>query len=184
MSRKSLPAWQQVVLTALENVPKAKNGRDAWEKLIPEEQAAVMDFLTEHCGEDKAQSALEESCAMVKHGRGWKMTWGICWAVLIMAVSVGVALWLNKYVEGVHRYLWVVLCLHHTIRAWVGDRQGAMLIIWREHISTQNGTAIALQDMHRTLGLPSEVLRNKKDLIFWAILLILWIGLIVWDIFG
>lgn len=180
MAKKSLPAWQQV----LRNVPEAKNGRDAWEKLNEEEQSAVMDFLTEHCGEDKAQSALEESCAMVKHGRGWQTTWGICWALLIMAIYVGVALWLDKYVDDVHRYLWVVVCLHHTIRAWKGNPQGTMQIIWREHVNTHYGTAIALQDMHRTLGQPSEVLRNKKDLIFWAILMILWIALIVWDIFG
>ena len=48
MAKKTVPAWQQVLLVALNNVPGAKNGRDAREKLNDGEKAAVMDFLTEH----------------------------------------------------------------------------------------------------------------------------------------
>ncbi len=182
MKRKNLPAWQQVLLVALNNVPKAKNGRDAWNKLNDGEKAAVTDFLAEHCGEE-AQAKLEETCGKIKHGRGWKTTLGLLIVLAILAVFVGAMLWLDKYVEGVHRYLWVVVCLRHMIRAWNGDRQGNMQIIWWERVNTQHGTSIALRDMHRTLELSSEVLRNKKDLIFWAILMILWIAMIVLDIF-
>ena len=48
MAKRMVPAWQQVLLVALNNVRKAKNGRDAWDKLNDGEKAAVMDFLTEH----------------------------------------------------------------------------------------------------------------------------------------
>ena len=44
MKRKRLPAWQQVLLVVLGNVPGAKGGHDAWEQLNGEEKAAVMEF--------------------------------------------------------------------------------------------------------------------------------------------
>ena len=65
MERKNTPAWQQVVLTVLNSMHRVKNGHDAWDKLKDEEKAAVMAFLTEHCGE-KAEAALEDTCAQAR----------------------------------------------------------------------------------------------------------------------
>ena len=67
--KKSLPGWQQVLRVALENVPKAKNGQDAWNGLNADEKTAVMAFLAEHCGEDRAQSALEETIPLARPHR-------------------------------------------------------------------------------------------------------------------
>ena len=113
MRKKDLPAWQQVVLTALENVPKAKDGHDAWQKLNPEEQSAVMGFLGEHCGHDpeKAQAMLEETAGMVKPGK--RFAW--LWALLVIMVAVAGAIWVFCMLEerfgDLHGYVMILLCL-------------------------------------------------------------------------
>ena len=180
MSRKSLPAWQQVLMTALENVPKAKNGRDAWEKLNEAEKAAVMDFLTEHCGEDKAQSALEETCAMIKHGRGWRTTVGLLIVLAILAVTLWAMLWLDKYVEGVYRYLWLVLCPLNMHTAWQGNPAGKAQQSWTKRIETNKGTALALKEMYQVYTAPRKERMNKGMFGFWLVMWLLWIGLVLW----
>jgi len=180
MKRKNLPAWQQVLLVALESVPKAKDGRDAWDKLNEEEKAAVMDFLAEHCGEDKAQDALEETCGKVKHGRGWQTTWGVLIGFGILAVICAALVWLGEQNNMFFAYLWIVMSLIHMIQAWNGDRHGRMQTIWLEHVDSLYGTTLALQDMYRTTDMPKELLRRKADLIFWGISTFVWIGLTVW----
>ena len=175
MAKRMVPAWQQVLLVVLNNVPKAKNGRDAWDKLNDGEKVAVMDFLTEHCG-DEAQAKLDKTCGKVKHGKGWRTTVGL----LIVLAILAVVLWLEKYVEGDHRYLWIVLCPLNMYTAWQGNPVGKAQQIWEERAETDQGTALALKVMYQIYTAPRKARMNKVMFGFWLVMWLLWIGLMLW----
>lgn len=179
MAKKTVPAWQQVLLVALNNVPGAKNGRDAWEKLNDGEKAAVMDYLTEHCGEE-AQVKLDEVCGKVKHGKGWRTTVSLLIVLAMLAVVLWAMLWLEKYVEGVHRYLWIVLCPLNMLMAWQGDPAGKAQQIWKERAETDKGTVLALKEMYRVYTAPRKERMNKVMFGLWLVMWLLWIGLVLW----
>lgn len=164
---------------ALESVPDAGNGRDAWEKLNDGEKAAVMDFLTEYCG-DEAQAKLDEVCGKVKHGKGWRTTVSLLIILAILAVVVGAMLWLEKYVEDVHQYLWIVLCPLNMYTAWQGNPAGKARQIWEEHTQTGKGTALALEEMYQVYTAPRKERMNKVLFGFWLVSWLLWIGLVLW----
>lgn len=84
--KKSLPAWQQVVLIVLNGIFSVRNGREAWDKLSDGEKAAMADFLTEHCGAD-ASSAMEETCAIARPSR---LSEGMAhfWALPVLLPSI------------------------------------------------------------------------------------------------
>ncbi len=180
MAKKTFPAWQQVLLTALNNVPKAKNGHDAWAKLNDEEQAAMMDFLTEHCGEN-AQAALEESCGKIKREKWWNTLW-VGLAVLIFSVLV-VAIWYwaeERLGKEITPYVWTALTLLNLSTTLRGEPFSQMIRIWKEHVATQYGTTLALNDMYRHYNLPRRERISKGMFILWLVMLVLWIGLIIW----
>ena len=60
MAKTELPHWQQVVVQALTAVPDANGGQEAWDKLAPDEQRAVIDFAAACC-EGDVQPLLEET---------------------------------------------------------------------------------------------------------------------------
>ena len=179
MAKKTVPAWQQVLLVALNNVPGAKNGRDAWDKLNDGEKAAVMDFLTEHCG-DEAQAKLEETCGQVKQGKGWRTTVGLLIVLAILAVALWAMLWLEKYVEDVHQYLWLVLCPLNMYTAWQGNLAGKAQQIWKERAETDQGTVLALKVMYQIYTAPRKERMNKVMFGLWLVMWLLWIGLVLW----
>ena len=180
MSRKSLPAWQQVLLTALENVPKAKNGRDAWEKLNEAEKAAVMDFLTEHCGED-AQEKLEESYGMVK-SPAWR--WGeVIAALLMLAVVIAGCLYVENRLDKNHSMLfWTFYSLNRVIDDIAGARRTAMREAWTQHEQTQEGVSIALANMKEVVAKPLSELCKGGWLILHGIMLLVSAMLAVYEL--
>ena len=173
MAKKSLPAWQQVLLTALRNVPKAKDGHDAWRKLSAEEQVAVMDFLAEQCGSDpeKALTLLEESVAMIKPGRRGAWLWYLLGLLIIMAIVLWAFWELEKHFGDLHGYVVMLLCLSRLEQAWNVTPTYRMVQVWTERISSRAGTASALKEMHRICSLPKKELRSKAALIIWSALL-------------
>ena len=179
MAKKTVPAWQQVLLVALNNVPGAKNGRDAWNRLNDGEKAAVMDFLTEHCG-DEAQAKLDETCGQVKQGKGWRTTVSLLIVLAMLAVALWAMLWLEKYVEDVHRYLWIVLCPLNMLTAWQGNPAGEAQQVWKERAETDKGTALALKGMYQIYTTPRKERMNKVMFGVWLVMWLLWIGSVLW----
>lgn len=175
MSRKSLPAWQQVVLTALENVPKAKNGRDAWEKLIPEEQAAVIDFLTEHCGEDKAQGALEETW------KEFKPRILPHWAEKIFgfAFVVMLVIRLEFGLNVVSFVVWVLALCIGVVSMIRDDRSARLAEIWRKRSENSQGPGRVLELMHNVTQL-SWWEENMWGLLWYAVYVVLFILTWIW----
>lgn len=174
MIRKYLPAWQQVVLTALENVPKAKNGQEAWEKLAPEEQSAVMDFLKEHCGGDRAQGVLEKTLPMAKTaGRIHPVVWVLV-VIAIVALCVVLMHLTDIWGRDVVRLMWILLCIDHVCTELVLAYRKRMARIWRARVQTAYGTQLALADMRRTLDMSRWDVVSRSNVIFYAVMLVLW----------
>lgn len=173
MAKKALPAWQQVLLTALNNVPKAKDGHNAWQKLNENEQAAVMSYLGEHCGHDpeQAQAMLDETAGMVKaHKRGaWLLV------VLVVLIITAAAIWaywaLEKHFGDLNGYAIILLCLSRLVQEWNVTPTPRMVQAWSEHLANRDGTASALKEMERLLSLPKKELRSKAELIFYFVAL-------------
>lgn len=179
MNRKSLPAWQQVVLTALENVPEHDNGADAWQKLNAEEQAAIMDYLVTHCGDD-AQAKLDETCAKIKHPKWWIVFWAILGIAVFVAGFVFLMLWLEEELAiDISDYIWLVLCPLNMLSAWQGNSKGRAQQAWKKHVETYEGTTHALNDMHRLYTLPRAQRMNKGLFICWLVMWLVWIGLVL-----
>lgn len=174
MPKKNLPAWQQVVLTALNNVPKAADGHDAWQKLNAEEQAAVMGFLGEHCGHDpeKAQAMLEETAGMVKARKRGAWIWVLILLLIITATAVWVYWELEKHLGDLSDYIMMLLCLSRLEQAWNVTPTLRMVRVWTERTENRSGTASALKEMERLLSLPKKELRSKAALISWSVLLV------------
>ena len=171
MARK-LPAWQQVLLVALNNVPGAKNGRDAWDKLNDGEKAAVMDFLTEHCG-DEAQAKLEETTAMIGSGKRYAWLWVLLVMLVITALLIGGYWVLEQRVGDLKGWVIILLCVSRLEQAWNVSPVQRMAEIWGERTSTHAGTASALKEMHQTFCLPKKELRSKAAMVLWAALLVI-----------
>lgn len=179
MLKKTLPAWQQVLLTALNNVPKAKDGRDAWQKLNENEQAAVMGFLGEHCGHDpeQVQAMLDETAGMVKP-RSKRMliltgaviaTIAVIWILIVL-----VNMYSDQATHAIHVGIWLFNSISVIINA-KGDR---MLLLWSEHEDNEDSTRAALEDMHRAQTGTVWAAVRKWWLFTCLILLVLW--LVAW----
>ena len=144
MAKKAYPAWQEVVLTALRCVPKGKDGPGAWSRLNEEEQTAVLAFLGEHCGEERAQTALEDTIALYKRTT-WKdwlgfAAWLALWTTIVVA-----GIWLEEQTGfDIHLYLMTGLCASHLRQAWRALPGYRMAEIWRKHVDTGYGTQLAL----------------------------------------
>ncbi|MBQ2928688.1 MAG: hypothetical protein IJD99_00570 [Clostridia bacterium] len=180
MRRKNLPAWQQVVLAALENVPKAKDGHDAWDGLNPEEQAGVMDFLNAHCGEE-AQAKLEESCGMVK-SQAWR--WGEVIAYLLMlAVVMAGFVYVEMRLDKNHSMIfWTFYSLNRVIDDVAGARRTAMREIWNQREQTQEGVSIALENMKEVVVQPLSELCKGGWLILHGIMLFVSVMLAMYEL--
>ena len=183
MKRKNLPAWQRVLLVVLRNVPEARNGHDAWTKLKEEEQTAIMDYLTEHCG-DEAQAKLEETCGKMKHSR-WT---ALCWASLIVVAFIVawmcMMFWIQRVLDiRVTSFVWLVLCPINMHTAWQGNPAGKSLQIWKDYWETRTDTAVALNSMHLAYTAPRKERMNKIGFYCWLGLWLLYGGLTLLDVF-
>ena len=180
MARKNLPAWQQVVLTALNNVPKAEDGHDAWQKLNAEEQSAVMGFLNAHCGEE-TQTKLEESCGMVK-SQAWR--WGEVIAYLLMlAVVMAGCVYIEMRLDKNHSMVfWTFYSLNRVIDDIAGARRTAMREIWNQREQTQWGVSIALENMKEVVVQPLSELCKGGWLIFHGIMLLVSVMLAMYEL--
>lgn len=153
MAKKNTPAWQQVVLTVLNGMYSVKDGHDAWNKLNDEEKAAVMDFLTEHCGEN-AQAALDEICAMARPSRlseGLGNFLGLVGAVAIYLIYRQASDWLSsiKWLEPL-QWLWILLLFGlYIFSIFSDDRPSRMRELWRDRENCNGGPKAALNGMYR-----------------------------------
>ena len=180
MAKRMVPAWQQVLLVVMESVPEHDNGADAWQRLNPAEQAAIMDYLAAHCG-DEAQAKLEETCAKIKHPNWWIVCWVILGILVFIAAFVPLMLWLEEQLAiDISDYVWLVLCPLNMFSAWLGNPTGKAQQKWKKHAETYEGTTHALNDMHRLYTLPRAERMNKGLFIFWLVMWLLWIGLMLW----
>ena len=98
----------------------------------------------------------------------------------ILAVVLWAMLWLEKYVEDVHQYLWLVLCPLNMYTAWQGNPVGKAQQIWEERAETDQGTALALKVMYQIYTAPRKARMNKVMFGFWLVMWLLWIGLMLW----
>lgn len=172
MAKETMPPWQQVILTALRYVPKAKDGHDAWQKLNPEEQAAMMDYLGEHSGHDleQAQKMLDGTVVMVKSR---KRVW--LWVLIFVLIAAATALWVcwlfEKHVGDLSDYAIILLCLSRLEQAWNVTPYRRMAQVWTEHLSNRDGTTSALKEMERIWFLPKRELRSKTELVLYSVAL-------------
>ena len=179
MKRRQLPAWQQVLLVALESVPKAKNGQDAWDKLNEEEKAAVMDFLAEPGGED-AEARLRETCAIARPSRLPE------WLQIIFGVGVAVAVyWLLEHVleritwpDMPQAIVWVVEVLFWAmliVFLFPDERLARMRQLWSDRAGNEDGPDAVLAEMQRVTQMTRWQALDKEKLvlqsIFYGILL-------------
>ena len=142
------PAWQQVLLVALNNVPKGKDGRGAWDKLNAEEQSAAMEFLAEHVGEENADTALDETCAMIRRRRlpRWLLVVFavIFWLIVWQAVNYMILVFPAKVVWSVNPG-YIVLLLFTLIHR---DRDRQLERLWFEREQNLKGPRTVLEQMH------------------------------------
>ena len=175
---KKIPAWQQVVLIALNNIPHREDGHDAWNKLNDEEKAAVMDFLTEHCGEE-APAMLEETCGKIKHPKWWGWFWGIFSLAALFAAFFLLVDWWESWTDmQLAPFMWLILCPLNMYTAWKGNPAGKAQEIWKAHSPNQGDTAAALKYMCQAYTAPRKERISKASFCFWLVMLVLW-GLIV-----
>ena len=182
MAKEITPAWQQVLLIALNNVPKTKTGHEAWETLNAEERSAVMDFLTEHCGDD-APAALEEACGKIQRPAWWRwLLWGLLWVAVAVA-WVALFEWAEKLLDWeLSPVFWALLALGNIHTGLIGSPFGKMQEMWKEHVATHYGTTLALNDMYRHYHLPRRERIGKGMVICWAVLLVCNVFLFVGEI--
>jgi len=182
MAKEITPAWQQVLLIALNNVPKTKTGHEAWEKLNAEERSAVMDFLTEHCGDD-APAALEEACGKIQRPVWWRwLLWGVLWVAVAVA-WVALFEWAEKLLDWeLSPVFWALLALGNIHTGLIGSPFGKMQEMWKEHVATHYGTTLALNDMYRHYNLPRRERIGKGMVICWAVLLVCNVFLFIGEI--
>lgn len=166
--KKSLPGWQQVLLVALENVPKAKNGQDAWNGLNADEKTAVMAFLAEHCGEDRAQSALEETIPLARPHRVPR------WLKWLFALALYLPLsCLLKVGPEVVKYGVIALLIGVTVMSMIrDDRSPRLEEIWRERTDYLPGIRRVLELMHNVTQL-SWWEENRMWLLRFVVLMVL-----------
>lgn len=150
---KKIPAWQQVVLIVLNGMYSVKDGHDAWSKLRDEERSAVMDFLTEHCGE-KAHSALEDVCAMARPSRlseGLGNFLGFVGAVAIYLIYRQASDWLSsiKWLEPLQWLCVLLLFGLYIFSIFSDDRPSRMRELWRDRKNCDGGLKAALDGMYR-----------------------------------
>lgn len=180
MAKETLLAWQQVILTALRYVPKAKDGHDAWQKLNPEEQAAMMDYLGEHCDHDpvQAQAMLAESCERLKPYRYW-----IWPTLLLITMVVALLWWLLPRVYDRHwsigMLFWIAFLLYRLILELSTARKNCMIRIWRERVQTTYGTQLALRDMEKIMAARLWDVANKANIGFCLLFLCAFLVLMI-----
>lgn len=175
MPKKTLPAWQQVLLTALNNVPKAEDGHDAWQKLNEDEQAAVMGYLGEHCGHDpeQAQAMLDETAGMVKaRSEKWIIAFGVVLAVVV--ASLALITILEQYFESATRALHVFTWLVFSVSALINAKRDRMVRLWSEHENSAESTRSALESMYQTQTGTVWAVVRKVWLLACLLLLVLW----------
>ena len=181
MARK-IPDWQQVLLLALNNIPHREDGHDAWDKLDEEEQSAVMDFLTEHCGEN-ADTALEDTCSRIKHPKWWTWFWVIFSMVAMFAAGLLLLDWWESWTDMQFApFLWLILCPLNMYTAWKGNPAGKAQEIWKAHSPNRGDTLAALQYMYQAYTAPRRERINKASFCFWLVMLVLWGFFVAWEI--
>lgn len=152
MAKDIRPAWQQVLLVALQSVPKAKNGRDAWEKLNDEEKAAVMGFLTEYCGAENAQAALAVGWAD-RSPWDYRVWPGLVLMVAWIALVLLMAKCLGPVLNGFRAPAYIAMFLSELILDIRGVRRTRMIRCWNEREATLEGTTKALKDMYESTSM-------------------------------
>ncbi len=173
MAKNKLPDWQQVVLTALQSVPKAKDGQDAWNHLNLEEQAAVMDFLGEQCGPEKAADALTETCGLYQRQSMWFWVRGILGLIAILTAGCWLVFWLDRHFVNVRDYVFFILALMQTIDHLKPETSFQLPAIWRGHADTRQGTSDALIEMRQYLSRPWKDKINKPLLALCLVMLVM-----------
>ena len=183
MVKKSLPAWQQVVLTVLNGMFSVRNGREAWDKLSDGEKAAMTDFLTEHCGAD-APSALEETCAIARPSRlseGLGAFLGLVGAVAIYFAFKRISAWLSSiaWLEPL-QWLCILLMWGLFILSFFGDdRPSRMRELWQYRENQEGGPKAVLDEMYRVTQMSRWQAMDKGmlvlRLILFGVLLLIWI---------
>lgn len=165
MAKKNVPAWQQVLLAALRNTPKARDGHDAWERMTDDEKSGVMGFLAEQCGAENAERALEESCAMI----GRRKLPG--WLRVILTILFWFAVW--QAVKIVifclpTRMVWVIDLCYCALLLFVlvhDDRSRQLAQLWHEREQNLKGPRSVLEQMHNTACLTRWQALDKGYLI-------------------
>lgn len=186
---KKIPAWQQVVLIVLNGMYRVKNGQDAWAKLNEEEKAAVTDFLTEHCGE-KAQSALEETCAMARPSRlseGLGNFLGFVGAVAIYLIYRQASDWLSS-IEWLEPLQWLCILLLfglYIFSFFADDRPSRMRELWQSREQREGGPKAALDGMYRVTQMSRWQAMDKGMLVLRLILfgVLLAVCILNWYVF-
>lgn len=174
MAKKNLPAWQQVVLTALNGMFGVKNGHEAWDKLKDEEKGAVTDFLAEHCGEN-APSALADTCAIAKPSRlseGLGNFLGFVGAGAIYFVWKQASDWLSSiaWLEPL-QWLSILLMFGLYILSIVADeRPSRMWELWRERENCDGGPKAVLDEMYRVMQMTRWQAMDKGMLVLRLVL--------------
>ena len=169
--KKSLPGWQQVLLVVLNNVPKAKNGQDAWNGLNADEKTAVMAFLAEHCGEDRAQSALEETIPLARPHSVPR--WLKCLFALALYLALDCLLTLLKVGPEVVKYGVIALLIGVAVMSMIRDDRSARLEeIWRERTDYLPGIRRVLELMHNVTQLAWWE-ENRMRLLWFVVLMVL-----------
>ena len=178
MKQRNLPVWQQVLLVVLRDVPEHENGTDAWQRLSPEEQSAVMDYLTLHCGDD-AHARLDETCAKIKHSKWWMSFWLTFAAIILIVALIVLNEWMENWID-LHPFLMLPIILRNLRDAWQGNPAAKVQQIWHKHVDTQEGIADALRDMHQAYTVQR---RSTGYFVLWLVLLVLYAFVALADIF-
>ena len=187
MMARKLPAWQQVLLVALNGTFSAKNGNEAWGKLKDEEKAAVTDFLTEHCGEN-APSALADTCAIAKPSRlseGLGNLLGVVGAVAICFVLKRTSDWLSS-IDWLEPLQWLYVLLMfglYILSIFADDRPSRMRELWRDRENQDGGAKAVLDGMYRVTQMTRWQAMDKGMLVLRLILFGLLLALCILNLY-
>lgn len=189
MAKKSIPAWQQVLLVVLNGMFSVKNGHEAWDKLKDEEKAAVTDFLAEHCGEN-APSALADTCAIAKPSRlseGLGNFLGFVGAVAIYFVWKRASDWLSS-IDWLEPLQWLCILLMfglYILSIFADDRPSRVLELWRNRENYDGSSKVVLDEMYRVTQMSRWQAMDKGMLVLRLILfgVLLAVCILNWYVF-
>lgn len=147
--RKYVPAWQRVVLMALQNMPAATDGKSAWDSLTQDEKQAMHCFVTERNGKDaeKSDTLIMQLLPQMKPRKLMPL-----WLVILLFVAATVALAMLA-LAGEAKLLYAglaVLAAAGIVVLLCNARKARMSWIWSQRENSREGTVKALNAMYYT----------------------------------